>query len=474
MVFSSQIFLFLFLPLFLALYYLVPDRFRSALILTFSIVFYGWWQPEFLALLFGCLVVSYTAAWGVIRASTEKWRFRSMAIGVTLDLAALAWFKYANFGVESFHAAMQTFGIEPSPWTDIILPIGLSFYIFQAISYIVDVYRGDAEPTKNFIDFAAFIAMFPQLVAGPVLRYQDVADQFRFRTHSLEKFSAGSVRFMVGFTKKVLIADSVAPLVTAAFSTSSPNFGDAWLGLLAYTIQIYFDFSGYSDMAIGLGMMIGFVFPENFNDPYISRSITEFWRRWHISLSTWLREYLYIPLGGNRKGLRRTYVNLLITMVLGGLWHGANWTFIAWGAWHGGLLAYEKWRLQKRGGVAPAARWWSMPRTMFFVMIGWMIFRAPDLATASRMYKALFGLSGFGFSGELAWQITPDRLTMVVAGLVLVYTAPAWRRILSEQVLPTTIHRIAVYWTVLLPPVFFWALATLNAQSFSPFLYYQF
>ena len=265
-----------------------------------------------------------------------------MQIGVAGNLVTLGIFKYFNFGIDSLNAVLNASGINSIEALRFILPIGISFHIFQCISFLIDIYRKDAVPPKRVIDFLAFMTLFPQLIAGPVLRYKDLADQFIARTHTLDKFSLGAYRFMTGFAKKVLIADTVADLVDKTFSLNDPSTADAWLGALAYAVQLYFDFSGYSDMAIGLGMMMGFRFIENFNHPYISRSITEFWKRWHISLSTWLRDYLYIPLGGNRKGPVRTYINLFVTMLLGGFWHGANWTFILWGAFHGGILAAER------------------------------------------------------------------------------------------------------------------------------------
>lgn len=328
MVFSSNIFLFAFLPLFLLCYYLTPWRAKSGLILVFSYLFYAWWRPDFLGLLVGVTLVSYGFALAMGNTHDETRRYRLLTTGVTLNLLALGYFKYANFGIDSLNVALIGLGFQSIEFTHVLLPIGLSFYIFHAISYLVDIYRREAPPARNLIDFAAFIALFPHLVAGPVLRYHLLAEQFRSRTHSLDRFARGCVVFMIGFCKKVLIADSVSPLADAAFAAPLPTLADAWLGAVAYTIQLFFDFSGYTDMAIGLALMIGFVFPENFNDPYISRSITEFWKRWHMSLSNWLREYLYVSLGGNRKGLVRTYVNLFLTMLLGGLWHGANWTFV--------------------------------------------------------------------------------------------------------------------------------------------------
>ena len=288
---------------------------------------------------------------------------------------------------------MTGLGFAPFTWAPILLPIGLSFFIFHAISYLVDIYRKEEPPTRNLLDFAAFIALFPHLIAGPVLKYNLLADQFLSRTHTLEKFSYGATRFMTGFAKKVLIADTIAPLVTATFNQTSPSFFDSWLGALAYTLQLYFDFSGYSDMAIGLAAMMGFKFPENFNHPYISRSITEFWRRWHMSLSSWLREYLYIGLGGNRKGRARTYVNLALTMVLGGLWHGANWTFILWGTWHGGILALER-RMKEAKLWQPRPAWLTIPGTMLLVILGWVMFRADNVPDAFRMYRGMLGLNG--------------------------------------------------------------------------------
>lgn len=461
MVFSSNIFLFAFLPLFLGCYYLTPWRAKSALILVFSYLFYGWWRPDFLGLLVGVTVVSYGFALAIEATPDETRRHHILTAGVTLNLLALAYFKYANFGIESLNVALAQLGFSRVEFTHVLLPIGLSFYIFHAISYLVDIYRREAPPARNLIDFAAFIALFPHLVAGPVLRYHLLAEQFRSRSHSFERFSRGCVVFMIGFCKKVLIADSVAPLADAAFAAPVPTLADAWLGAVAYTIQLFFDFSGYTDMAIGLALMIGFVFPENFNDPYTSRSITEFWKRWHMSLSNWLREYLYISLGGNRKGVVRTYVNLFLTMLLGGLWHGANWTFVLWGAWHGGILVLERYWEQYYGKpLLPG--WLRVIKTMLLVIIGWVMFRAADMAGAGRMFEGMLGLHGIAFSPPVEWQVTPDRLGVLALGIGLVYAMPWLKR------------SGGAYLRYLLVPLFLWAVATLSSQSFTPFLYFQF
>jgi alginate O-acetyltransferase complex protein AlgI len=335
MVFSSEVFLFLFLPIFLIVYYLTPARWRSPVILVASYIFYGWWRLDFVALLFGITLWSYGFGLLVGRNLGTARGTQFLTIGIIGNLIVLGIFKYLNFFIDSFAALVGTdaagLGIE---WR-ILLPIGVSFFVFHSISYLVDVYRRDVPATVRFFDFAAFIALFPHLVAGPILRFKELAHQFEHRTHSAAQFADGLARFTIGLGKKVILADAVAPIADLAFATDNPTMALAWLGAVAYMLQLYFDFSGYSDMAIGLAKMIGFRFPENFDTPYISRSITEFWRRWHISLSIWLRDYLYIPLGGNRLGEARTYVNLMTVMVLGGLWHGANWTFLAWGAWHG-------------------------------------------------------------------------------------------------------------------------------------------
>lgn len=461
MVFSSNLFLFVFLPLFLVLYYLIPARARSALILVASYGFYAWWRPDFLILLVCVTVGTYAVALVMDMRQLEAQRFRVLWVGVGLNLLALAYFKYANFGVESFNALLQSFGLQPISFAHVLLPIGLSFYIFHAISYLVDIYRREAPPSNNLIDFAAFIALFPHLVAGPVLRYHLLAEQFRSRVHSWERFGRGCVIFMIGFCKKVLIADSVAPLADAAFAAPTPSLADAWLGAVAYSVQLFFDFSGYTDMAIGLALMIGFVFPQNFNDPYVSTSITEFWKRWHMSLSSWLREYLYLPLGGNRKGVTRTYINLFLTMLLGGLWHGANWTFVLWGAWHGGILALERYA-QGRWGPSRWPHALRVAKTMVLVMIGWVLFRAVDLAGAWRMLKGMAGLQGVGFTPSVEWHVVPDRLAVLAIGVALVYAMPWLRR-----------HQGPWSGYVLIA-LFVWAVATLSAQAFTPFLYFQF
>jgi alginate O-acetyltransferase complex protein AlgI len=452
MVFTSSVFLYLFLPLFLAVYYLLPGRnaglarrgtglasrgtglaprARLLWILAASWVFYGWWRLDFLALIAAATCWTYLAGLriGLPRAPGREGRARTiLVLGIVLNLAVLGYFKYFNFGIANLNALLSSLGARPLAAWEVVLPVGISFYLFHSISYLVDVYRGDAPVASDFLELAVYMALFPQLVAGPIIRYKDLSPQLRSRTHTLAGFSEGAARFMTGFCKKVLIADVVAPLANAGFALASPTAGDAWLAALAYTAQIYFDFSGYSDMAIGLGLMMGFRFPENFRSPYLSRSIPEFWRRWHISLSTWLRDYLYIPLGGNRLGPERTIVNLMLVMVLGGLWHGAAWTFLLWGAWHGLFLALQRRRKSREldGSPAPASgvRAAEVAATMAVVMVGWVLFRSPSLGAALRVYAGMIGLHGLGLSAAMRWQFGGLELAALGFALVAVYAGP--------------------------------------------------
>jgi alginate O-acetyltransferase complex protein AlgI len=511
MVFSSNVFLFLFLPVFLGLYYLTPGRYKNLLILIGSYIFYAWWRVDFLLLFAAVTLWNYWFGLRIFTAGRgSKAAQRWVLWGVVGNLATLAYFKYVNFGMANLNAVMEALGMDPFLLTHVILPIGISFYIFQSISYLIDVYRGDTEPTKSLINFAAFIALFPQLIAGPVLRYKDLADQFTGRTHSLDKFSEGATRFMQGFIKKVFIADTLAVLADHCFALDNPSTGDAWLGVLAYTAQLYFDFSGYSDMAIGLALMMGFRFMENFNQPYISQSITEFWRRWHISLSTWLRDYLYVPLGGNRHGTFNTYRNLFLTMLLGGFWHGANWTFLIWGAWHGFWLSVER----ALGVNAAPHRFnplkWAA--TFLLVMLGWVIFRAENLDVAWRMYGAMFSFNGWALSDlnrvtdlQLATLVIAY-LTIASCGLYQFYRNPLSPRAPKTEAdgpatdqprmvraVPGDSAAVVVTasgmlvqpssWTAAVPRyflrtavllLFFASVLKLSAQSYSPFLYFQF
>lgn len=475
MVFSSLIFLFLFLPFFLAVYYLTPFRWRSLIILIGSYIFYAWWRVDFLLLFVGVTLWNYLIARRIISNLESARGRRWMQIGVIGNLITLGIFKYFNFGLDSINAILGASGINTVEALRFILPIGISFYIFQSISFLIDIYRKDAPMPRSFPDFAAFIALFPQLIAGPVLRYKDLADQFTERKHNFDLFSHGAYRFMLGFAKKVLIADTVADLVDKSFALEDPSMADAWLGALAYTIQLYFDFSGYSDMAVGLGLMMGFRFMENFNYPYISRSITEFWRRWHISLSAWLRDYLYIPLGGNRKGTARTYINLILTMLLGGLWHGANWTFIIWGAWHGGILAAERALGGKREKPdrSTASQLFiqggKMIFTFFLVVLGWVMFRAENVGKAMAFYKAMFSAPA-GFSEALSWQITGSAMTALIIGYIIVFTVPAVEKITGGTLKET--RNIAIQGGTII--LFLLAVLKLSAKSYSPFLYFQF
>jgi alginate O-acetyltransferase complex protein AlgI len=462
-IFSTSIFVFLFLPAFLLVYYLTPFRGRSAIILVASYIFYGWWRVDFVLVLLAVSLVSYICAEITVRTGAPHIRKAALWAGVGFDLAVLGVFKYTGFLVSNINQLIDFTDLPTLTLPAIILPIGISFHTFQSISYVIDVYRKDARPARTLIDFLAFGALFPQLIAGPILRYKDVAKQFSHRIHSLEKFSRGVRQFIIGLAMKVLIADTLAPLSDMMFALEAPSLIESWLGALAYTFQLFFDFAGYSTMAIGIGLMIGFELLENFNRPYISHSITEFWQRWHISLSRWLRDYLYIPIGGNRHGSRRTYVNLIATMVLGGFWHGANWTFVIWGAWHGGLMAIERaMGVKRRASVWPSAI--ALPLTFLLVVIGWVIFRAPSVSVALGFYQGMIGLSGFDIRSEIYWQIewSACAMLLIAAGLAFMPADIASRPI--KPYLVTAIHSLLLVLTV----------SKMMAQTYSPFLYFQF
>ncbi|TNC50871.1 MBOAT family protein [Rubellimicrobium rubrum] len=471
MVFSSEVFLFGFLPAFLAIYYLTPMRWRNIVILIGSYGFYGWWRLDFLGLLI--LTTLWTYAFGRLMMGDPARRKLWITIGVVGCLSVLGVFKYLNFFIDSFAALFSTTPEELGVHWRLLLPIGVSFYVFHCISYLVDMYRGDVEEDVGLVNFAAFIVLFPQLVAGPILRFKDLAHQFKHRTHSLDLFLGGLMLFFVGLAKKVLLADAVAPLADLAFQTPDPSFALAWGGAVAYMMQLYFDFSGYSDMAVGLGMMIGFRLIRNFATPYHSHSITEFWNRWHISLSTWLRDYLYIPLGGNRVGRGRTYVNLFMVMALGGLWHGAAWTFVLWGFWHGGWLV-----LERATGLAKANGAGAVLRTLFLVLIGWVLFRAANVEEALHIYAGMFGLNGFGVPAVTALSMTGESLAALALCVGVAALEPYLGQIAREQLIPqpgsTLVATNTLVPTLLVTGLAALAIMKLAEQSFSPFLYFQF
>ncbi len=442
-------------------------------ILAGSWVFYAWWRVDFLVLLVATTLWSYLLGLAVARNREQRPERAKLlvAAAVALNIAVLGYFKYANFGIDTLNTMLDAFGVRGLTISQVILPVGISFYTFQATSYVVDVYRGDAPVGRSFTQVAAYISLFPQLIAGPILRYKDVEGQLRERRHTFAKFSHGAVRFMTGFVKKVLIADTVAVVVDQVFALPQPAMIAAWLGAIGYTVQLYYDFTGYSDMAIGLGLMMGFRFMENFNRPYISRSITEFWRRWHVSLSTWLRDYLYIPLGGNRRSQDRTYVNVMLVMLFGGLWHGAAWTFVVWGAWHGAFLVIE--RVLKDRGLEPRLpAFLSTLATMLIVVMGWVVFRAEAFSDAVGLYAGMIGLNGFAVSDRLLWQLSPLSVFAVFVGIVLVYVEPRFSDIVRSPAERT--QALPSVFTLGIIPLFAVSIMKLAADAFSPFLYFQF
>ena len=479
MVFSSYIFLFVFLPAVLLAYYgialVLPAGWRASvpflrtlLLIVASYVFYGWERYAYVFLILASTLVDLILAHLIARSTSRAWRRAGLVASIATNLGLLGFFKYRNFAVESVNAGLSALGFEGFPplVAQYALPVGISFYTFQSMSYTIDVYRGvvPAVPLRRSLDFVCFVSLFPQLVAGPIVRFREIRDQLVTRVHSLEKFACGVFVFAIGFAKKTLIANHVGMLADALFSTARPSFLDAWIGMLGYSFQIYFDFSGYSDMAIGLGLMIGFTLPINFESPYKAESITDFWRRWHISLSTWLRDYLYVPLGGNRRGRVLTYRNLLVTMLLGGIWHGAAWTFVLWGAFHGVLLALER-VVGKRSLFFWSPRLCRQACTFLLVLFGWTLFRAESMAQLGEVLGAMLR---FWEPGELV--LRPRRADTLPL-LVLVVAAPIAFFGRTTQDLARNITPAKAILALVLFAV---GVQQMLQSGFNPFLYFQF
>ena len=481
MVFSSNIFLLYFLPLFLLFYFVCPKKFRNYVILVFSIVFYAYGGPEFILILLGSTTATYFIVKAMVKRKTESKQKASKwlcAAAITLNLGLLVWFKYANFLVDNINAIISLFHGNGIQLTKIVLPIGISFFTFQSITYVLDTYRGQVKPMDKLTDYIVYIMMFPQLIAGPIVKYGDVEQQLRHRESPPEECLHGFYRFVIGLAKKVLIADVIARQADVYFAAdlSTMDSGTAWIGILAYTMQLYFDFSGYSDMAIGLGRIMGFKFPENFNNPYVSGSITEFWRRWHMTLGTFIKGYLYIPLGGNRRGRSRMFFNLWVCFLLSGLWHGASWNFVLWGAFHGFFIVFEKLINGKRkvenGKFSVLRSAFSVPITFILVMIGWVLFRADNIGHAFDYYKAMFSFNFQGFSWDAGSQFYTTLIVALVFSFLTIF--PFGRKI--EQVVFYRNYGTGGHIAAWLVSIFllFFSIAALNASGFSPFIYFRF
>ena len=461
MVFSSLLFLFLFLPAVLTLYYCSPRRIRNLILFVTSLFFYAWGEPVYIVIMLVSTLTDYFFGLLLDKPSLSAAKRKGVvALSVVVNLTLLSYFKYADFLIGNINALFGT----DIPLTDLPLPIGISFYTFQSMSYIIDVYRGTAKAQRNWIDFGAYVSLFPQLVAGPIVKYSTIAEQLNHRTESIELFAEGIRRFTIGLAKKVLLANNIG-LLWATISSSNPEslpMLTAWLGIIAFAFQIYFDFSGYSDMAIGLGLMFGFRFNENFNKPYTSQSITEFWRRWHISLGSWFREYVYIPLGGNRHGLLKQARNILIVWLLTGFWHGASWNFILWGLYFGVILMIEKWWGLKLLAALP--RWVRHVYAIILILIGWVLFAFETPALISSYLSAMAG-----FNDQPLWDAETGYFfyTNVVLLVVLVIASlpkKEWTRT----------NELSLFHLVWYGFLFFLAVAYLVDATFNPFLYFRF
>ena len=472
MLFSSTVFLFLFLPIVLVAYFMVRPGLKNIVLLAASLFFYAWGEPKFVIIMIISIIMNYFFALFVDAKRDKKTQVKwIMGIMVACNLLLLGIFKYANFLVDSINGILQTSISIPT----IPLPIGISFFTFQAMSYVIDVYRRDGEVQKNPLNMALYISLFPQLIAGPIVRYQTVANQIKVRFETFDKFSEGVKRFIIGLAKKMLLANNCGLVADQIFALhpSEMSTGLAWIGIIAYSLQIYFDFSGYSDMAIGLGKMFGFEFLENFNYPYISRSIAEFWRRWHISLGSWFRDYLYIPLGGNRNGNLNTYRNLLIVWFATGLWHGASWTFIVWGLYYGLFIMIERaflGDLLKRMPVA-LQHFYSL----VIVVIGWVFFRSATFEYAFAYIQTMFGFNGIGF-----WDLQAKYYSFeygIIILVAIIAATPIFK--FMQEKLAVQSSKVMIGGRETMSVVYYLAIFVLSvtyvvSNTFNPFIYFRF
>ena len=473
MVFSSSLFLLYFLPAFLIFYFLLPRFLKNYFGLAASLLFYAWGAPDFIFIVLGSIVIDFYIVKALSHAIGKN-RKILVSLSVILNIGLLVYFKYTNFLVENFNEIVGWFGAKPVLWSEIILPIGISFFTFQKMTYSVDVYRGVHTPLKKVTDYALYILMFPQLIAGPIVRFNEIADQIEDRSWNENNNNrlTGFFRFCIGLAKKVLVANVLGEQVDLIFTTENLDFtsGTAWIGILAYAFQIYFDFSGYSDMAIGIGRMIGFNFPENFNNPYISQNITEFWRRWHITLGRFMRDYLYIPLGGNKVSAGRLYVNLWLVFLISGLWHGAAWNFVIWGAFHGFFLVADRLfllKVYKTIGKIP-----SMLITFIISLVGWVLFRAENMNMAWLYLKKMFV---FNFQGD-DFSFNSKFYTILVFAIFFSFWGgfrkiEEWQKKLFSQdkKLRSLIVMMIVSVTLLIL-----SLGSITSSGFNPFIYFRF
>ncbi|OFX44969.1 MAG: sugar acetyltransferase [Bacteroidetes bacterium GWA2_30_7] len=472
MIFSSSLFLLYFLPIFLTTYFLVPKKLKNITILLFSIFFYSWGAPKFIFVILGTTLLDFHLVKWMDNTKNEIHRRMMLILSLSINLGLLFYFKYSNFFIENVNQALSVFGGGEIHWTKLVLPIGISFYTFETITYVVDVYRRIHKPLKNFWDYQLYIILFPKLIAGPIIRYHDLADQITTRNENVDNRLTGFYRFALGLSKKILIANVMGEQADKIFAMNIAELDTytAWIGIISYTFQIYFDFSGYSDMAIGLGKMMGFKFPENFNNPYIAQSITEFWRRWHMTLGSWMRSYLYIPLGGNQvKTKSRLYFNLWLVFLASGLWHGASWSFVLWGAYHGVFLVLERaflLNVYNKIGKFP-----STLLTFFFVMIGWVFFRIETLSEGFIFVKRLFV---FEFVPNLYFG--KEYFTILIIAIIFsffVYTKFGQK--IQDMVYyndyPNSRHIGISILTVLLLLI---SVSTITSTGFNPFIYFRF
>lgn len=468
MLFSSIVFLFTFLPAVMILYYLLPVRFRNVILLLASLVFYAWGEPVYLFLMLLSILFNYFSGLDIARNLQDKRAAkRSLVFNLIINLAVLGFFKYEGFVLDTLN------GILPVhiSYHALPLPIGISFYTFQILSYIIDVYRGNVKVQTNLPNFALYVTMFPQLIAGPIVQYADVDEQLASREVSRTKFGEGSMYFIRGLAKKVLLANTSGMIFTEVSGLAKGNIAvmTAWLGAFAYMFQIYFDFSGYSDMAIGLGKMFGFEFNMNFNYPYVSKSITEFWRRWHISLSSWFRDYVYIPLGGNRVSKIKHIRNLLIVWFLTGLWHGAAWNFVAWGLYYGVILIIEKYLLSSVLDRLP-----DIVRHIYsivLVVIGWVLFFSSSFGQAADYIRVMFGAGAHGFADRESMYLLTSNL---ILWLILIFGSTPLVHFRYEHMLRTKKWNTTIINSVVYAALFIVCIAYLVTETYNPFLYFRF